>query len=218
MKLTNISKEKDFVKLSEEWFDHQANVYDETDTILYSKYGKISCKNIYDYLSDKKYENLLDVGCGTAYLIGLLSKTHNAKHIGLDLSSEMIRQARAKNIEGAKFVVGKSDELPFVDNTFDVVTCSQSFHHYPDTDKAMQEVFRVLKPGGIYILSDTGVGFFKMLGVIIDNFIYTYFSNTGDCNVSYLNKSIRDLKRNGFEIVKGENLTTFIYTVVAKKN
>lgn len=218
MKITNTSKEKDFVKLSEEWFDNQAKVYDETDTILYSKYGKISCKNIYDYLSDKKYGNLLDVGCGTAYLIGLLSKTHEAKHIGLDLSSEMIRQARAKNIEGAKFVVGKSDELPFEDNTFDVVTCSQSFHHYPDTDKAMKEVLRVLKPGGIYILSDTGVGFFKMLGVIIDNFIYTHFSNTGDCNVSYLNKSIRDLKRNGFEIVKAENLTTFIYTVVAKKN
>ena len=71
MKLTNTCKEKDFVKLSEEWFDHQAKVYDETDTILYSKYGKISCQNIYDYLSDKKYENLLDVGCGTAYLIGI---------------------------------------------------------------------------------------------------------------------------------------------------
>ena len=218
MKLMNTGKEKDFVKLSKEWFDHQAKVYDETDTILYSKYGKISCKNICDYLSDKKYDNLLDVGCGTAYLIELLSKTHHAKHIGLDLSSEMIRQAGDKNIAGAEFVIGKSDELPFKDNTFDVVTCSQSFHHYPDTDKAMQEVFRVLKPGGIYILSDTGVGFFKMLGVKVDNFIYTHFSNTGDCNVSYLNKSIRDLKRNGFEIVKGENLTTFIYTVVAKKN
>ena len=218
MKKINICKNKDFVKLSEKWFDDQAKVYDETDTILYSKYGKISCKNICDYLSDKKYDNLLDVGCGTAYLIELLSKTHHAKHIGLDLSSEMIRQASDKNIAGAEFVIGKSDELPFEDNTFDVVTCSQSFHHYPDTDKAMQEVFRVLKPDGIYILSDTGVGFFKMLGVKVDNFIYTHFSNTGDCNVSYLNKSIRDLKRNGFEIVKGENLTTFIYTVVAKKN
>lgn len=217
MKKTNMSKEKDFVKLSEEWFDGQAKVYDETDTLLYSKYGKISCKNIYDYLNDKKYESLLDVGCGTAYLIEMLSKRYPAKYVGLDLSSEMIKQASAKNIAGAEFVVGKSDELPFEDNTFDVVTCSQSFHHYPDTDKAMQEVLHVLKPGGIYILSDTGVGFFKMLGVKVDNFIYTHFSNTGDCNVSYLNKSIRDLKRNGFEIVQGENITTFIYTVVATK-
>ncbi|MBQ8814943.1 MAG: methyltransferase domain-containing protein [Lachnospiraceae bacterium] len=217
MKITNTSKQKDFVKLSEEWFDNQAKVYDETDTILYSKYGKISCKNICDYLADKTYQTLLDVGCGTAYLIELLSKTHDAKHVGLDLASEMIRQAGKKNIDGAEFVVGRSDGLPFEDNSFDVVTCSQSFHHYPDTDKAMQEAFRVLKPGGIYILSDTGVGFFRMFGVMIDNFVYTRFGNTGDCNVSYLNKSIRDLKRNGFEIVKGEKLTTFIYTVVARK-
>ena len=217
MKKINTCKDKDFVKLSEEWFDDQAKVYDETDTLLYSKYGKISCKNIFDYLKDKKYESLLDVGCGTAYLIDMLSKTHQAKYVGLDLSTEMINQAKEKKIEGAEFIVGKADELPFEDNTFDVVTCSQSFHHYPDTDKAMQEVLRVLKPNGIYILSDTGVGPFKMLGVLFDNFLYQRFGNTGDCNVSYLNKSIRDLKRNGFEIVKGKKVTTFIYTVIARK-
>ena len=217
MKKINTKKDKDFVKLSEEWFDNQAMIYDETDTLLYSKYGKISCKNICDYLSDKEYESLLDVGCGTAYLIDMLSKEHRARYVGLDLSVEMINQAKAKKMDGAEFVAGKSDELPFEDNTFDVVTCSQSFHHYPDTDKAMQEVLRVLKSGGIYILSDTGVGFFKMPGVIFGNFLYQRFGNTGDCNVSYLNKSIRDLKRNGFEIVKGEKVTTFIYTVIARK-
>ncbi len=211
------NKQKDFVKLSEKWFDNQARTYDETDTILYSKYGKISCKNIYDYLANKKYDTLLDVGCGTAYLIDLLARTHSAKHIGLDLSSEMIKQAQAKNIPDTEFVVARSDAMPFADNSFDVVTCSQSFHHYPDTDKALQEALRVLKPGGLYILSDTGVGFFKDFGVMIDNFVYRYFSKTGDCNVSYLEKSIRDLERNGFEIIKGENITAFIYTIVARK-
>ena len=48
---------KDFVKLSKEWFDKQAPVYDATDTILYSKYGKISCKYIYNYLKDKIKES-----------------------------------------------------------------------------------------------------------------------------------------------------------------
>lgn len=107
--------------------------------------------------------------------------------------------------------------MPFLDNSFDVVTCSQSFHHYPDTDKAMQEVLRVLKPGGSYILSDTGVGFFKDFGVIVDNFVYKHFSKTGDCNVSYLEKSISDLERNGFEIIKGEKINIFIYTILARK-
>jgi len=208
---------KDFVELSKKWFNKQAPVYDDTNTILYSKYGKISCENIYNYLKDKDYHKLLDIGCGTGYLINMLSKDYNAEYIGLDLSPEMIKQAKSKNIKNAIFVEGRSDEIPFDDNTFNIVTCSQSFHHYPDTDKAMQEARRVLKPGGLYILSDTGVGFFKMLGVKIDDFIYRHFSNTGDCNVSYMEKTIKDMERNGFMIVKAEKVTTFIYTVIGKK-
>ena len=148
--------EKDFVELSKKWFDKQAPIYDETNTILYSKYGKKSCKNIYDFLKGKEYKKLLDIGCGTGYLISMLSKDYNAEYTGLDLSPEMINQAIEKNIKNARFIEGRSDELPFEDNTFDIVTCSQSFHHYPETDKPMQEAKRVLKNGGLYILSDTG--------------------------------------------------------------
>ena len=99
---------------------------------------------------------MLDIGCGTGYLIDKLSKEYRAIFIGLDLSPEMIKQANNKNIKNAEFIEGKADEIPFKDNTFDIITCSQSFHHYPDTDKAIKEVYRVLKPGGLYILSDTG--------------------------------------------------------------
>ena len=208
---------KDFVELSKEWFNKQAPVYDETNTILYSKYGKISCENIYKYLKDKEYQKLLDIGCGTGYLIDKLSKDYNAEYIGLDLSPEMIKQANNKNIKNAMFIEGRSDEIPYNDNTFDIVTCSQSFHHYPETDRSMLEARRVLKQGGLYILSDTGVGPFKMIGVKVDDFIYRHFSNTGDCNVSYMEKTIRDMKRNGFITVKAEKLTTFIYTVIGKK-
>ena len=209
---------KDFVELSKKWFNKQAPVYDETNTILYSKYGKISCKNIFDYLKDKEYHHLLDVGCGTGYLLDMLSKAHEAEYVGLDLSPEMVKMANGKNIKNAKFVEGRSDEIPFENNTFDIVTCSQSFHHYPETDKPMQEALRVLKPGGLYILSDTGCGPFKMLGVKVDSFIYKHFSNTGDCNISYMEKTVKDMQKNGFKIEKSEKVTTFIYTVVGKKS
>ena len=95
--------EKDFVELSKKWFDKQAPIYDETNTILYSKYGKKSCKNIYDFLKGKEYQKLLDIGCGTGYLISMLSKDYNAEYIGLDLSPEMINQAIRKNIKNARF-------------------------------------------------------------------------------------------------------------------
>lgn len=208
---------KDFVELSKKWFNKQASVYDDTNTILYSKYGKISCENIYNYLKDKEYKKLLDIGCGTGYLINMLSKEYDAEFTGLDLSPEMIKQAKSKKIKNSVFVEGRSDELPFENDTFNVVTCSQSFHHYPETNKPMQEAKRVLKHGGLYILSDTGVGPFKMIGVRLDNFLYRHFSNTGDCNISYMEKTIKDMERNGFMIVKAEKVTTFIYTVIGKK-
>ena len=208
---------KDFVELSKKWFNKQAPVYDETNTILYSKYGKISCENIYNYLKDKDFQKLLDIGCGTGYLINMLSKNYNAEYTGLDLSPEMIKQAQGKNIKNSVFIEGRSDELPFANDTFDIVTCSQSFHHYPETDKPMQEARRVLKQGGLYILSDTGCGPFKMLGVKVDSFIYRHFSNTGDCNISYMEKTVRDMERNGFVIVKAEKITAFIYTIIGKK-
>ena len=147
---------KDYVELSKKWFDNQASVYDETNTILYSKYGKISCENICNYLKDKEYQKLLDIGCGTGYLINMLSKESDGIFYGIDISTEMLNQARAKNIKNATFVEGRSDEIPFDENEFDIVTCSQSFHHYPETDKPMQEAKRVLKKGGLYIISDTG--------------------------------------------------------------
>lgn len=208
---------KDFVELSKKWFDNQAPVYDEKNVILYSKYGKISCQNIFDYLKNKKYNKLLDVGCGTGLLIDMLSKECNKEFVGLDLSPEMIKEAKKKNIKNAKFVEGRSDELPFENNTFDIVTCSQSFHHYPETDKPLQEALRVLKPGGLYIISDTGVGPFKKFGVKVDDFIYRTFSNSGDCNISYLEKMVKDMENNGFKIIHKNKVTTFIYTVVGEK-
>ena len=78
--------------------------------------------------------------------------------MGSHLSEEMIRVAKGKAIPGAEFVAGSADKLPYPDESFDIVTCSQSFHHYPYPEKAMREAWRVLKNGGLYILSDTGIG------------------------------------------------------------
>ncbi len=143
---------KDFVKLSKEWFNKQAPVYDETNTILYSKYGKISCENIYEFLKDKDYKKLLDIGCGTGYLINMLSKEYEAEFTGIDLSPEMIKQAKGKNIGNAIFVEGKSDELPFEENTFDAITTVESFYFWENHTEALRQIKNVLKPGGKFLL------------------------------------------------------------------
>ncbi len=105
--------------------------------------------------------SLLDVGCGTGTL--LLHCLHLAPNItkvtGLDMSEDMINIARQKlspymtdhNIDLHN---GDAEHLPFADNRFDVVTCCNSFHHYPDKLTALREMRRVLRPGGHIIVID----------------------------------------------------------------
>ena len=97
---------KDYEDLSRKHFNKQAKVYDETDTTYYSKEGKISCKDIASYLKNNEFKNLLDVGCGTGYLIEILSKEKEADYHGLDLSEEMIKVAKSKDIPNSTFIRG----------------------------------------------------------------------------------------------------------------
>lgn len=205
---------KDYEKLSKEHFDKQAPIYDETETMYYSKMPKLSCNDTANYLKNYKYEFLLDVGCGTGFLIDILAKQNSADYYGLDLSEEMLRVANGKGIPGATFVHGAADKLPYEDNRFDVVTCIQSFHHYPYPDMAMKEALRVLMPGGIYLLSDTGMG--GLLGWI-ENRIVMPRLNSGDYMVHSMGHIAKMMENNGFQVSEKKQLTKMVYTVVGKK-
>lgn len=205
---------KDYIALSKKHFDSQAKDYDRKNTYYYSKYPKISCKSVSQKLSDISYQSLLDVGCGTGYLIDLLSKEKTANYYGLDLSPEMLRVARNKLSRSVVLTEGSADTLPYSDNSFDIVTCVQSFHHYPYPDKAMAEAYRVLKPGGLYILSDTGAsGVLKWL----ENHIFLKTINSGDFAVYDIKDISKMMKANGFKITETEHLSRFIFTVIGKK-
>ena len=206
---------KDYEALSRKHFDRQAAEYDARDTVYYSREGKISCRDMAAQLRDVPYEALLDVGCGTGFLIDLLAKQHPARYTGLDLSPEMIRMAKGKRIEGAQFVVGTADRLPFPDAGFDIVTCSQSFHHYPYPEKAMAEALRVLKPGGLYILSDTGI---CGIGGWIDNHILFRLARSGDCHTTNRHCIARMMEKAGFTVTESRQIRSMIYTVTGRKD
>ena len=76
---------KDCEALSKKHFDHQAAEYDARDTVYYSREGKISCRDIAAQLRELPYDALLDVGCGTGFLIDLLARQHPAQYAGHDL-------------------------------------------------------------------------------------------------------------------------------------
>ena len=205
---------KDYEALSKKHFDAQAAEYDQRNTYYYSQNGKISCRDIAEQIRAYSYESLLDVGCGTGFLIDHLTKQKSARYCGVDLSDEMIRVAKGKSIPGAEFVAGSADRLPYPDESFDIVTCSQSFHHYPYPEKAMQEARRVLKSGGLYILSDTGIG---GLGAWIDNHIFFKLAKSGDCHTTNRKGIEKMMASTGFTITDSRQVKGMIYTVTGRK-
>ena len=205
---------KDFEALSKKHFDGQAAEYDQRDTYYYSRNGKISCRDIAEQVKDVPCQALLDVGCGTGFLLDILARQRPARYCGVDLSDEMIRVAKGKGIRGAEFAVGSADRLPYPDGSFDIVTCSQSFHHYPYPEKAMAEARRVLKPGGLYILSDTGIG---GIGAWIDNHILFKLAKSGDCHTTDRKGIEKMMAKAGFTVVDSRQIKGMIYTVTGKK-
>jgi len=101
---------------------------------------------------------LLDIGCGTgSFARRVLKGRADAEVWGVDFSYKMICAGRGQGYpEGdrVRFVQADSESLPLADNTFDVVTCSNSFHHYPRQAVAVAEMYRVLKPGGRLMIID----------------------------------------------------------------
>ena len=205
---------KDYEALSKKHFDGQAAEYDGRDTYYYSQNGKISCRDIAGQIKDISYTSLLDVGCGTGFLFEVLVRQRPAKYCGADLSDEMIRVAKEKHIDGAEFIVSSADKLPYPDESFDIVTCSQSFHHYPYPEKAMQEAWRVLKKDGLYILSDTGIG---GIGGWIDNHILFKLLKSGDCHTTDRKGIEKMMEAAGFIVTDSKQVKGFIYTVTGKK-
>ena len=101
---------------------------------------------------------ILDVGCGTGVFAGRIAAALPRATIwGLDLVAGMLAggQERWQTLhDQAMPVQGDSERLPFPAASFDVVTCANSFHHYPRQDWAVAEMYRVLKPGGRLFLLD----------------------------------------------------------------
>ncbi len=135
-------------------FDKAAEKFDDSDTSVYNLCRK-DYPDVLNELKKEDFSDLLDAGCGTGAMLYLFSQDIPGKnYVGLDLSEKMIAVAKRKQIDDVLFTVGDCEALPFEDNSFDVVTCSMSFHHYPDPDKFFANLKRVLRPNGRFILRD----------------------------------------------------------------
>jgi len=91
-------------------------------------------------------ERALDLACGTGD-IAFAAAAKGARVVGLDLTHRMLQLAAQKS-RAAEFVTGDMTSLPFPSQTFDLVTTGYGLRNVPDLDLAIDEIARVLRPGG----------------------------------------------------------------------
>lgn len=136
--------------------------YDDLGQKHYKKIATELLKGV--ELKDKE---VLDVGCGTGILSLHSLKQGAARVVGGDLSEYMLNQCRIKanaaNYSEAQLELRQFDteSLPFDNNSFDVVTSSMVLGIVPDQKKAIAEMVRVLKPGGLVAFSTHGPNYYR---------------------------------------------------------
>ena len=120
----------------------------------------LSCGSNLDFLAIKQSEYILDLGCGRGNetIQAAILAGSEGMAIGLDITSAMINKALTnaadKEIKNIDFVVGDIENLNLKDNFFDAVLSNCVINHAKDKKKVYCEIYRVLKYGGRFVISD----------------------------------------------------------------
>jgi ubiquinone/menaquinone biosynthesis C-methylase UbiE len=125
--------------------------------LLFAPSHRVLLKRIREAAGERPIK-MLDVGCGTGLFASKVRKSlPRAEVWGIDLVADMLTQGQPRwrfHRGHVLPVQGDSERLPFASESFDIVTCANSFHHYPRQDRAVAEMRRVLRPGGRLMIVD----------------------------------------------------------------
>jgi len=115
---------------------------------------------ISNLVSHTRGKSVLEIACGSGNIIKSLGP--DVSYTGLDISEKLLAKAlkriRRSNISDYLFFHADALDLPFNDKIFDLVVCNISLHFIQDYSRAIREISRVLKPGGVFVGSNPVIG------------------------------------------------------------
>ncbi|MFV0530963.1 MAG: bifunctional demethylmenaquinone methyltransferase/2-methoxy-6-polyprenyl-1,4-benzoquinol methylase UbiE [Flavobacteriales bacterium] len=217
-----------------EMFDNISPKYDFLNHFLSMGIDIQWRKKVVRHIKTLKASNILDIATGTGDLAIMIAENTSAKITGLDLSAGMLEVGRKKVAEKGlnkqiEMIQGDSENLPFEENTFDVVTVSFGVRNFENLEEGLTEIQRVLKPEGTFIILEFSqpekfpmkqlYGFYSKnilpnIGRIFskDNAAYTYLPESVEA-FPYGKKMVEIIKKCGFKSVTNKSLTFGISTI-----
>lgn len=129
------------------FYDLAADVYEQVDGRRNEEVSKWLDGIIEDLSKKTSGETLLDLGCGTGFVMRKASK-YFKKIYGIDISQKMVNKIEL--LPNMKVFTGDIENLPFENESFDVVISVAVLHHISDHTSVIREVYRVLKKEGIF--------------------------------------------------------------------
>lgn len=147
----------------EHMFDTISGNYDGLNRVISLGIDQKWRKKVVQLVAEIKPASILDIATGTGDLAIQFAERISAKKIiGLDLSEGMLSVARKKVAgntlyKNVEFTKGDSEALPFEKNSFDAITVSFGIRNFEHLEKGLEEIFRVLKPKGRFVILETSV-------------------------------------------------------------
>ena len=155
---------------------------------------------IKDLMNQNKSLKILDLACGTGNYLKTQTdyyKSYNINWYGMDKSPEMLAAAEKKNPE-VNFICSSMENLDENLKSFDYIRNEFAFHHFTDKKLAAEKIYRMLKPGGLFIMKNICPEY------INDSWVYHYFPGTAEIDKKRFmppNKIFKLFRATGFDTI-----------------
>ena len=157
-KNSDLGKKEQVTKM----FDNISKDYDGLNRVISFGIDVNWRKKVVKIVKESNPESILDIATGTGDLAIQFAETKASKIVGLDISNGMLEIGKSKVKKRGlqdriELVLGDSENMTYQDNSFDAITVAFGVRNFENLQKGLKEIYRVLKPNGIFVILETSV-------------------------------------------------------------